>query len=1065
MSKNKLPDFAARAILPIIFISGCCALTYQVCWFREFRLVFGTSTASNSAVVAIFMGGLGLGGFFFGRVVDRSRRPFFIYALLEIIIALSALLSPFGVAWTKKFYIFTGGIAANGPIVSTLTLLFLSVLVMGLPTFLMGGTLPALAATVENRFDRGRRNVGLIYGVNTLGGVLGVLIATFYLLEAIGNRQTIWLASSANLIVGLAALFIFYILKKQPQESMNLAAAHGITSDIVIKNRDESSRPYFVYVASLIVGFSFFLMELVWYRMLAPILGGTTYTFGLVLATALSGIGVGAWLYRLGSLDRRVTIWAFVYTCVLEAFFIGLPYALGDRLAILTAVLRSLSVFGFSGHIIGWSFICTIVVFPAAVAAGFQFPVLISLLGQGREGVGKHTGFVYLWNTIGAILGALAGGFGFIPLFSATGCWRGVVVILLTLGFAALALHWRQSRNYVFGLVVILVLFSSSLVFLNARGPTAAWRHSSIGVGLAPQLGQMNRNELQSWLNDYRRQIIWEKDGIESGLGILANDSISLIINGKSDGNAREDAGTQVMAPMIGAILHPGPKKAMVLGLGTGSSAGWLGQIGSIDKVDVVELEPGVLEMVRRSSPVNHNVLGNRKVNVIIGDGREFLLTTKDKYDLIVSEPSNPYRAGISSLYTQDFYRAVSNRLDEDGVFTQWVQAYHVDSDTIRTLYATLTSVFPHVETWATDISDMQFVCSLKKQTYDVPVLTSRVKSEPFHDALKSAWGVTDLEGFLAGFIANNETAQTLGREGRQHGPINTDDRMVTEFGFARTLGETGLFSINAFRNEVRERGQHRPELFGGDVDWSHVDSNYLAINFGWIANRIPEIPGLSNEDRMRHQVYNVFREGNFPAISSSFRNGLWEALVPFDLAVLGEALADDGDHGAVARSVIVGEYWPGMADAILSRYYWRINDKDQAMAEIEKAFKSFRSDPWQNKTIMTHTLSLAVEMASADKDLALQLEKLLSEPFSVLILDDYRKFSLMQVAAVIDSQHGAKAMALWEPYVPWRENILRYRQKVYEETGHPLAEKATYDLQIFLENMKKKPVFISNES
>ena len=266
--------------------------------------------------------------------------------------------------------------------------------------------------------------------------------------------------------------------------------------------------------------------------------------------------------------------------------------------------------------------------------------------------MGKHTGLVYLWNTIGAILGALAGGFGFIPLFSATGCWKGVVVILLTLGFAALALHWRQSRNYVFGLVVIPVLFSSSLVFLNARGPTAAWRHSSIGVGLAPQLGQMNRNELQSWLNDYRRQIIWEKDGIESGLGILANDSISLIINGKSDGNAREDAGTQVMAPMIGAILHPGPKKAMVLGLGTGSSAGWLGQIGSIDKVDVVELEPAVLEMVRRSSPVNHNVLGNRKVNVIIGDGREFLLTTKDKYDLIVSEPSNPYRAGISSLYT-----------------------------------------------------------------------------------------------------------------------------------------------------------------------------------------------------------------------------------------------------------------------------------------------------------------------------------------------------------------------------------------------------------------------------
>ena len=1063
---NKSFDFGGGVILPLIFISGCCALAYQVCWFREFRLVFGTSTAANSAVVAIFMGGLGLGGFFFGRVVDRSSRPFFIYALLEIIIALSALLSPYGVALTRKFYIFTGGVAANGPIVSTLTLLFLSVLVMGLPTFLMGGTLPALAATIENRFDRGRRNVGLIYGVNTLGGVLGVLIATFYLLEAIGNRQTIWLAGSANLIVGLVALFIFYILKTQPQEPVNSVATHGVTSSNVIKNRDESfSRPYFIYIASLSVGFCFFLMELVWYRMLAPILGGTTYTFGLILATALTGIGLGAWLYRLGSLDRRVTIWAFVFTCLLEAFFIGLPFALGDKLAILAAVLRSLSVFGFSGHIVGWSLICAIVVFPAAVAAGFQFPVLIGLLGEGRESVGKHTGLVYLWNTLGAIVGALAGGFGFIPLFSAPGCWKGVVVILLALGCVALVLHWRQSKNHVLGLVTVLILFSSSLFFINVQGPTAAWRHSAIGVGLSPQLAQKNRNELQSWLNDYRRQVIWEKDGFESGLGILANDSLSLIINGKSDGNAREDAGTQVMAPMIGAILHPDPKKAMVIGLGTGSSAGWLGQIGSIEKVDVVELEPAVLEMVKRSSPVNHNVLDNGKVNVIIGDGREFLLTSKDKYDLIVSEPSNPYRDGISSLYTQEFYQAVSNRLSEDGIFTQWVQAYHVDSDTIRTLYATLASVFPHVETWATDISDMQFVCSLKKNTYDVPTLNSRVSSDPFRAALQSAWGVTDLEGFLAGFIANNETALALAEEGKQQGPINTDDRMVTEFGFARTLGETALFSIHDFRNEVRERGQHRPELSGRDVDWTHVDSNYLVINFGWIGNRIPEIPGLSNEDRMRHQVYNVFREGNFPAISSSFRNGLWEALVPFDLAVLGEALADGGDHGAVARSVIVRQYWPGMADAILSRYYWRINDKDQAMAEIEKAFKSFRSDPWQNKTIMVHTMSLAMEMARADKDLARQLEKLLGEPFSVLILDEYRKFSLLQVAATIDSQHGAKAIALWEPHVPWNEKFLRYRKKSYEETEHPLANQAAQDLQTFLKNAKKKPVFPSKET
>jgi spermidine synthase len=306
-------------------------------------------------------------------------------------------------------------------------------------------------------------------------------------------------------------------------------------------------------------------------------------------------------------------------------------------------------------------------------------------------------------------------------LFSAPGCWQGVVLFLTGLGLFFLLIYWQQAMNNIKFAAAVLVLFFSASFFIAAPGPTSAWRHSSAGINWKETLG--GKNEIRKWLNDYRRRLVWEKDGIESSIGITASDGLSLIVNGKSDGNVFADAGTQVMAPMIGAILHPDPQKAMVIGLGTGSSSGWLGKIGSIDKVDTVELEPSVLEMVRRSSPVNHDVLTNEKVNVIIGDGREILLTSKENYDIIFSEPSNLHRVGISSLYTREFYRSVSERLSEGGLFTQWVQAYHVEPETLRTLYATLASVFPHVETWTTDLKDIAFVCSMKKIVYDVPLL------------------------------------------------------------------------------------------------------------------------------------------------------------------------------------------------------------------------------------------------------------------------------------------------------------------------------------------------------
>ena len=210
------------------------------------------------------------------------------------------------------------------------------------------------------------------------------------------------------------------------------------------------------------------------------------------------------------------------------------------------------------------------------------------------------------------------------------------------------------------------------------------------------------------------------------------------------------------MGGLIGAALHPNPRRALVIGLGTGSTAGWLAAVPSIERVDVVELEPAVLRVAEDCAPVNGGVLHNPKVRIDIADAREWLLTSRNRYDLIFSEPSNPYRAGISSLFTEDYYSAVRSRLAPGGIFLQWLQAYEVDSGTVQTLYATLGAAFPEGETWYTKQDDLILASSAEPVVYDAARLRRKLAEEPFADAMEKAWRARGLEGFLSHYVARS---------------------------------------------------------------------------------------------------------------------------------------------------------------------------------------------------------------------------------------------------------------------------------------------------------------------
>src|ERR1700682_4786725 len=262
---------------PLLLGSGMCALIYQTVWLRELRLIFGSSTFASAAVLAIFMGGLGLGGALLGKRGDRSPSPLMFYGNLEIIAAASSALTPFLVDLARLSYGALGGTARLGMVGATLARLVLAALVLAVPTIAMGGTLPAAARAVETGDDVSPHSLAFLYSANTLGAVTGALLSTFLLIEVYGNRTTLWLACLVNAVVGLLA--------------------RGFARDLPARAPAPGAPPVapaaFVLTAAAAVGFVFFLMELVWYRMLGPLLGGSTFSFGLLPAVALLGIGLG----------------------------------------------------------------------------------------------------------------------------------------------------------------------------------------------------------------------------------------------------------------------------------------------------------------------------------------------------------------------------------------------------------------------------------------------------------------------------------------------------------------------------------------------------------------------------------------------------------------------------------------------------------------------------------------------------------------------------------------------------------------------------------------------------
>jgi spermidine synthase len=682
-------------VFGFFFLSGAFALVYEVSWVRAMTLLFGSTSLAASTVLSVFMGGLALGAWLSGRRADRLGAPLTTYGVIEVALSLYALLTPWLFRWVLPVFEWFGGSVSDAVLpISLFRFAVVAVLLLP-PTALMGATLPILSRFYAQRRSDPGRGAGLLYGLNTLGAFAGTVAAGLLLLPTLGLHLSIVTAALANLALGTTAFLL-----GRSAESSRVAPARTPSGTWTEPVEDSGiSFPPILFAVAL-TGFAAMVSEVAWTRILVLALGASVYAFTVMLATFLAGLGLGAagvakFLRADPVHARRV----FYGLALLAALTLCVSSAASQQMPeLFRSLFWSLGLPKAPGWIVPVQFAiaAALMVVPAFVMGGL-FPAALRIVVRDAERVGKGVGGVYAWNTLGTILGSFAAGFALIP-------WLGIRGALLVAASAqcasALIVSLGGKREPRSALGVALAAGAIPLMVwltppwhqqvMTSAMYDYAGRHDSVGVlGLERRLGQL-------------QELLYYRDGLTATVTV-SRDVVSekrdlyIATNGKIDGSSHFDMPTQRLLAHVPILFHPAPREVAVIGMGTGSTAGSAALHDAVERVTVVEIEAAMVEGAVHFREHNHAVHEDPKVDIRIADGRLFLRLHPASFDVITSEPSNPWLAGSSDLFTTEFFRLSARALREGGLFCQWVQLYAIAPDNLRTIVRTFADVFPHV--------------------------------------------------------------------------------------------------------------------------------------------------------------------------------------------------------------------------------------------------------------------------------------------------------------------------------------------------------------------------------
>jgi spermidine synthase len=814
---NRRRTLVSVVVCACFVLSGASSLTYEVVWTRMLVLIFGSTTFAISTVLTAFMAGLALGSLVFGRIVDRRGAPLMLYAALEAAVGVYALLVPAVFHGLTPLYKLVATHFEPSFYVFSLIRFALAFLVLVLPTTCMGATLPVLAKFYARDWRRLGLSVGTLYALNTFGAVVGTLGAGFFLIPGVGVHRTIWIASGVNLLLAAIVLLVRQLAvdegdtarsAPEAEEAPAPAAANGRRSSAngrgssahgrrasALEPTPAEAAPRRTVIAVLACfaasGAVAMVYEVAWSRVLSMIIGPSVYAFSIMLATFLVGLTAGSALMSL-LIDRlrthSVTLFLLLQVGVAASSYATLC-AFGQLPYWFTVLFKKIDPASNMIFVVQM-LMCAAVMLLPTLFLGAIFPVVVRACAGNMGRLSRFIGEVYAANTAGAIVGSFVAGFVLIP---ALGIQRtlitGILVNLLLVAVLLVArpvsspTHERPAFALTGGCVGLVALAA-----LNAYLWQPQWNRLLMSSGMyhyAEDLDDLSRESFRDFtVGNY--DLLYYKEGLVTTVTVARekdSTNIWLATNGKIDASSESDMPTQVLSAHLPMLLHGNARDVLVIGWASGVTVGSTSLYPGTT-VRAVEIEPAIIQASRYFEHVNNRPRLNPRVKPVLNDARNYLLVTPDRFDVIISEPSNPWITGTSNLFTQQSFELGRAHLREGGILCQWLQLYGMHPRHVRTLMRTFHQVFPHMVVFQTlERADLMLIGATRELTLDVPRLRKLMKLPQLADDL-SRVDVANVYDLLARFrFGTNEVARFTGP-----GPLNTDDNALIEYAAPRSL-------------------------------------------------------------------------------------------------------------------------------------------------------------------------------------------------------------------------------------------------------------------------------------
>ncbi len=891
----------AKNIKPVLFVfalSNMAALIYQISWTKSLSYVFGTSVYAVGTVLACFMAGLALGSFVLGKKADRSPNPLRLFAYVEIALGMFALFLIPVFAFLPGPYASLHRLFEGSPILNLL-LFALSFQVLIIPTSLIGGTFPIMNR-IYARINTVGKDVGVVYSADTIFAAIGALLAGFVLLPMAGISRTIAIAAVINIFSGI------YLYKKSGEAG---------TAQVEEEKRNESVLHWhegvvaIVFISFLLSGFAALAAEVVWIRFLSLTLGTSMYSLAIITASFLVGLSLGSFLAGkyIDKVQHPLTIFAFVELCI--GFSAIVVLLLLNKLDMLYLTLYH--IFGsFYPFTLSLFLVIFLIMLIPTTLMGATMPLVSRIVSNKSEYIGTDTGVVYTVNTFGAIFGTLSASFILIPSIGIIKTGVVGAAISISIAFLIFSRSERKWRTKFFSIaavsVVSLLYLSSSTINPLSSG---AYYHGT-------QL-----NDIESWKN-YKRdtELVHFEEGLYGLVSVVKKDKYTALrIDGKSESsNVPIELVSEHQLAYIPLFASHAPKKVMLIGLGGGFTLDALTNFDEIESIELVEINPQIVKAAKEYfSSYTDNALDDTRVKVIIEDGRNNLAASGEKYDVIISQPSNIWLSGEGGLFTKEMYGIAKNHLNEGGIFGQWMPLYEQDADDFRIFLATFSSVFPYTDLWIVGY-DAVLVGSMQPIWYDYGSIRSRLSSnrrlgadfEMMSDVLVTSGKYRLLyQSMIPYRMSGSDVKEFSG------GVINTDDHPVLEFSSARnTIYQQNVKkpfdALNGFLKERYNLILSPPFKNLTARDFKSINLSFIDMEIG-LDEEWKEVISKINVDQLRNVIYMeaMYTRGNsqlsllaFPLPDQPLTTGMKEN-------IMSSMMADAKDKVG-AREVVIDGHW-----------------------------------------------------------------------------------------------------------------------------------------------------------